>query len=61
MKLNVSQVRSANGRKEHHRRILASLGLGRIGKSRLHDDNPVIRGMIKKVDYLLKVESVKEN
>jgi large subunit ribosomal protein L30 len=61
MKLKVSQVRSANGRKEHHKRILASLGLGRIGKSRLHDDNAVIRGMIKKVDYLLKVETVEEN
>lgn len=61
MKIKVSQVRSAIGRTEHHRKILASLGLGRIGKSRIHDDNPVIRGMIKKVDYLLKVESVEEN
>lgn len=61
MKVKVSQIKSAIGRKEHHKRILASLGLGRIGKSRTHDDNPIIRGMIKKVDYLLKVESVEEN
>jgi len=58
MKVKVSQYKSANGRKQHHRRILASLGLGRIGKSRIHDDNPVIRGMIKKVVYLVKVETV---
>ncbi len=61
MKIRVSQIKSAIGRKEHHKRILASLGLGRIGKSRTHEDNSVIRGMIKKVEYLLKVEPVEEN
>jgi len=61
MKIRVSQVKSAIGRKEHHKRILASLGLGRICKSRIHDDSAVIKGMIKKVDYLLKVEQVEEN
>lgn len=61
MKIRVSQVKSANGRTEKHRRVLASLGLGRPGKSRVHEDNDVIRGMVKKVGYLLKVESVEEN
>lgn len=61
MKIKVSQVKSAIGRKNHHRRILASLGLGRIGKSRIHDDSLVVLGMIKKVEYLLKVEPVEEN
>lgn len=61
MKIKVSQIKSAIGRKEHHKKVLASLGLGRIGKSRIHDDNSVIQGMIKKVVYLLKVEPVEEN
>nr|MBP9037021.1 50S ribosomal protein L30 [Candidatus Cloacimonas sp.] len=33
---------------------------GKIGKSRIHNDTPSIRGMINKVAYLLKVEELKE-
>ncbi|MDP8232576.1 MAG: 50S ribosomal protein L30 [Candidatus Zophobacter franzmannii] len=60
MKIKVTQIKSANGRKETHRRVLASLGLGRIGKNRVHNDTPNILGMINKVSYLLKVEPVAE-
>jgi large subunit ribosomal protein L30 len=60
MKINVIQVKSANGRKESHKRVLEALGLGRIGKHRVHEDTPNILGMIKKVSYLLKVEPVAE-
>jgi len=59
MKLKVTQVRSTINRIEAHKRVIVSLGLGRIGKSRIHDDSPAIRGMINKVGYLLKVEEVK--
>jgi large subunit ribosomal protein L30 len=58
MKIKVTQVHSLIGRQEKHKRIAKALGLGRIGKSRIHDDNPVVRGMINKVVYLLKVEPV---
>ncbi|MCB5246514.1 MAG: 50S ribosomal protein L30 [Candidatus Cloacimonetes bacterium] len=59
MKIRVTQVRSTINRKENHKRIIRSLGLGNPGKSRIHEDNPCIRGMINKVSYLLKVEEVK--
>jgi len=59
MKLKVTQVRSTINRIEAHKRVIVSLGLGRIGKSRIHDDSPAVRGMINKVGYLLKVEEVK--
>ncbi|PKN73548.1 MAG: 50S ribosomal protein L30 [Candidatus Cloacimonetes bacterium HGW-Cloacimonetes-3] len=58
MKLKVTQIRSTINRIEDHKRVIKSLGLGGIGKSRIHDDNPCIRGMINKVGYLLKVEEV---
>ena len=38
--------------------LLGVIGLGKIGKSRVHDDSPAIMGMIKKVSYLLKVENL---
>lgn len=59
MKLKVTQIRSTINRIEAHKRVIESLGLGRIGKSRIHDDSPAVRGMINKVGYLLKVEEIK--
>lgn len=59
MKLKVTQIRSTINRIESHKRVIESLGLGRIGKSRIHDDSPAVRGMINKVGYLLKVEEIK--
>ena len=35
-----------------------ALGLRKINKTVEHEDTPQIRGMINKVDYLLKVEEV---
>lgn len=60
MKIKVTQVRSIINRKENHKRVIRALGLGRPGKSRVHNDNPCIRGMIDKVSYLVKVEEVQE-
>ncbi|HNX00744.1 MAG TPA: 50S ribosomal protein L30 [Candidatus Cloacimonadota bacterium] len=58
MKIKVIQVKSCIGRKENHVRVAKALGLGRIGKSRIHEDNLVIRGMINKISYMVKVEPV---
>ena len=60
MKLKVTQIRSTINRIESHKKIIRSLGLGKIGKSRIHNDTPSLRGMINKVAYLLKVEELKE-
>ncbi len=59
MKLKVTQIRSTIGRKEDQKRTIIALGLNKINRSRLHDDNAVIRGMINKVSHLVKVEEVK--
>ena len=60
MKLKVTQIRSVIGRKENQKRTIAALGLGKINRTRIHDDNSVIRGMVNKVSHLVKVEEISE-
>lgn len=60
MKVKVTQTRSTINRIEDHKKVIKALGLGKIGKSRIHNDTPSLRGMINKVAYLLKVEELKE-
>jgi large subunit ribosomal protein L30 len=57
-KIKVTLIRSTINRIEAHKRVVKSLGLNKMNSSRVHDDNPVIRGMINKVSYLVKVEEV---
>ncbi|MBM4398831.1 MAG: 50S ribosomal protein L30 [Candidatus Cloacimonetes bacterium] len=56
MKIIVTQIRSQIRHQEQHKRIVKALGLGRIGKSRVHEDNSAVRGMIEKVKFLVKEE-----
>jgi large subunit ribosomal protein L30 len=53
--LEITQVRSAIGRRPEHRGTLRALGLKRIRHTVVHEDTPVIRGMVKKVAYLVEV------
>jgi len=57
-KLKVTLNKSLIGRKKDHIATVTALGLKKIGKTVEHEDTPQIRGMIKKVEYLLKVEEV---
>lgn len=54
-KIVVKQIKSVIGRPESQRKILAAMGLGRIGKSSELDDNASVRGMIAKVSHLVSV------
>jgi large subunit ribosomal protein L30 len=56
----VKQIKSSIDVNKKHKLILEALGLGRIGKERIHRDTPQIRGMIEKVRYLLQVEEIEE-
>ncbi|MDD5719017.1 MAG: 50S ribosomal protein L30 [Candidatus Krumholzibacteria bacterium] len=58
-KLKVTQIRSVIGRPHPHRRVIAALGLRHHQMIVVHDDTPVIRGMLQKVRHLVKVEEVK--
>ena len=57
-KIKVTQVRSIIGRDETQKRTIQALGLGKINRSRVHNDTPAIRGMINKVRHLVTIEDV---
>jgi large subunit ribosomal protein L30 len=46
------------GRPEKHRKVLRSLGLRKMNQTVEKVDTPSIRGMIKAVPHLLKVEEI---
>jgi large subunit ribosomal protein L30 len=57
-KILVTQIASGNGQKPGQQATLIGLGLNKIGKSRELGDTPDVRGMVKKVAHLLKVEDL---
>lgn len=57
-KVQITLKKSLIGRKSSHIATANALGLKKIGKTVEHEDTPQILGMIKKIDYLLKVEEV---
>jgi large subunit ribosomal protein L30 len=54
--IRVTQIRSVNGRLKNHKACIAGLGLRRIGHTVEVEDSPSVRGMINKVNYMLRVE-----
>jgi len=54
--VKVTQVKSSAGRLKSHQACLSGLGLRRIGHSVEVEDTPSTRGMINKVNYMVKVE-----
>lgn len=57
-KLKVTQVVSPIARPDTQRATLIGLGLNKLHRSRVIEDNPSNRGRIDKVRHLLKVEPV---
>jgi large subunit ribosomal protein L30 len=60
-KVKLTLTRSRIGLKPGHVRTLDALGLRRIRATVVHDDTPVIRGMIARVPYALRVEPVEHD
>ena len=52
------QIKSPIGYKQKAKTTLKALGLRKIHQSVEHVDSPAIRGMINRVNYLVKVEEV---
>jgi large subunit ribosomal protein L30 len=57
-RLEIKQVKSEIGSPRDHRGTLRALGLKRMNHTVVHDDTPVVRGMVRKVAYLLEVREV---
>ena len=54
--LKVTLVRSLIGTKQSHRATVRGLGLRRINHMVELSDTPSVRGMIQKINYLLRCE-----
>ena len=59
-KLRITQVRSYIGRPEEQRKVLRGLGLGKINRVVVLEDKPEVRGMVNKVNHLVKYEVIEE-
>jgi len=56
LKLKVTQVKSGIGRSVEQNKTLEGLGLRGPSRSKILEDTPAIRGMIRKVAHLVVVE-----
>jgi large subunit ribosomal protein L30 len=56
--LKVTLVRSGINRQEKHKRTIRQLGLRKLHKTVVLPDNLAVRGMIRSVSHLVKVEAV---
>ena len=55
--VKVTLVRGVVGTRESHRATVRGLGLRRINHTVELEDTPAVRGMINKVNYLVKFEA----
>ena len=54
--VKVTQIHSPIGRPKDQRATLIGLGLNKMNRTSELEDTPAVRGMIRKVDHLVRVE-----
>ena len=55
-KIKVTQIGSPIGGRHDQREMLEGLGLNKMNRSRVLEDTPAVRGMVEKVQHLVKIE-----
>ena len=60
-KLQITWTKSAIGYNKDQKATIQALGLRRLNQTVVLPDNPTTRGMIGKVEHLVKVEEVEES
>ncbi|MAX80843.1 MAG: 50S ribosomal protein L30 [Crocinitomicaceae bacterium] len=58
-KIKITQVKSQINRPKDQKLTLVALGLKKLNQTVEHEVTPQILGMVKKVEHLLTVETVK--
>jgi large subunit ribosomal protein L30 len=56
--MKITLIKSLIGRKDDHIATVHALGLKKINDVVEKDSNDAVNGMIRKIDYLLKVEEI---
>lgn len=59
-KIRITLVKSPIGYARDQKATVRNLGLGKMWRQAVHEDNPSIRGMIHKVRHLVEVEVIGE-
>ena len=54
--LTVTLNKSPIGRLKKHKACLVGLGLRKIGQTAVLEDTESVRGMVRKVDYMVSIE-----
>ena len=57
--ITVEQIRSPNRRPERQTQTLIGLGLNKLHRTATIEDTPATRGMLKKVEHLVRVVEAK--
>jgi large subunit ribosomal protein L30 len=58
--LKIKLVRSLIGHPQKHRMVAYGLGLRKLNSEVVRKDCPEIRGMVRKISHLLKVEEIEK-
>ncbi|HEV2581149.1 MAG TPA: 50S ribosomal protein L30 [Ktedonobacteraceae bacterium] len=58
--LRVKYVKSTIGRPKDEKATIRALGFRKLQQTVEHEDHPAIRGMIRKVTHLVRVEEVEQ-
>jgi len=58
--LRVKYVKSMIGRPKDQKATIRALGFRKLQQTVEHEDQPAIRGMIRKVSHLVKVEEIEQ-
>lgn len=59
-RLEITLARGLAGKSEIHKATAKSLGLRRPRQVRIHRDTPMIRGMVSKIQHLVKVREMED-
>jgi large subunit ribosomal protein L30 len=59
-KVRITQYKSAIGATKAQKKIMESLGLGKLNRPVEHEAVPEVLGMVRKLQHLLRVEEVNE-
>ena len=59
IKVSITQVRSTISQSSRQKKTIMALGLGKINKVVEQELTPQVKGMIDKVNHLIKVKEIK--
>ena len=57
-KIKITQIKSQIDRPQRQKDTIKALGLGKINKSKIVENNPQVQGMINSVAHLISVENI---